>query len=236
MIDLHSHLLPDVDDGVETFDESLEILRELSGHGVKALILTPHYLPDTIYNSTRSDNLKLFQELQRLAREDGLDIELHLGNEIYITPAISGLLKNKTLSPLADSKYLLIELPMSGVFENYEDIFFDLQTEGYQIVLAHPERYISTQKDFSILERLHSQGILLQSNLGSIIGQYGHRAQKTVKKMAKKDLIFAFGTDIHHSRDYNEIDDAIYELTRIYGEAKLTNLLEDNPLKILRKS
>ncbi len=232
MIDLHSHLLPDVDDGVETFDESLEILRELSNHGISTVFLTPHYLPETIYNSPRSDNLKLLQELQKLTREDGIAIDLHLGNEIYITPEISKLLKNKTLSPLADSKYLLIELPMSGVFDGYEDIFFNLQTEGYQIVLAHPERYLSTQKDFSILERLHSQGILFQCNLGSIIGQYGHRAAKTLKKLAKKDYIFAFGTDTHHLRDFGEIDDAIYYLTRIYGEAKLATLLEDNPLKI----
>lgn len=233
MIDLHTHLLPDIDDGVQTYDESLEILEELANHGVTKLLLTPHYLPDTIYNSPRSDNLKLLSELQKAVAENGIDIELHLGNEIYITPEIPKLLKNKILSPLADSKYLLIELPMSGIFEGYEDIFYNLQAEGYKIILAHPERYISTQKDFSILERLHNQGILFQCNLGSIIGQYGHRAAKTLKKLAKNNLIFAFGTDIHHFRDFSEIDEAIYQLTRIYGEAKLTTLLEDNPLKIM---
>ena len=233
MIDLHTHLLPDIDDGVETYDESLEILEELEKRGVTKLFLTTHYLPDTIYNSPRSDNLKLLSELQKEATAAGINIELHLGNEIYITPEISRLLKNKTLSPLADSKYLLIELPMSGVFDGYEDIFYNLMAEGYKIILAHPERYISTQKDFSILERLHNQGILFQCNLGSIIGQYGHRARKTLKKLAKHDLIFAFGTDVHHFRDFSEIDEAIYQLTRIYGEAKLTTLLEDNPLKIM---
>jgi len=235
MIDLHTHLLPDIDDGVQTYDESLEILEELANHGVTKLLLTPHYLPDTIYNSPRSDNLKLLSELQKATAESGIDIELHLGNEIYITPEISKLLKDKILSPLADSKYLLIELPMSGVFEGYEDIFYNLQAEGYKVILAHPERYISTQKDFSILERLHNQGILFQCNLGSIIGQYGRHAAKTLKKLAKKDLIFAFGTDTHHFRDFSEIDEAVYQLTRIYGEAKLETLLEDNPLKILHK-
>ncbi len=235
MIDIHSHLLPDVDDGVETFDESLEILQELSNHGVDKLIVTPHYIQETIYNSPKSDNLKLLHELKKLMKESDIDIELYIGNEIYIDREIGTLLKNKKISTLADSKYLLVELPMTGSFEGYEEIFFDLQAEGYIVVLAHPERYLSIQKDFSITERLARQGVLFQCNLGSVIGQYGHRAAKTIKKLAKKDMIFAFGTDTHHMRDFYEIDDAIYNLTKIYGEAKLDVILNDNPLKILSK-
>lgn len=233
MIDLHSHLLPAIDDGVDTFEESLEILREMNKHGVTELFLTPHYIKDTIYDSPRSDNIKLIAELKRAVMQEGIDVDLHLGNEIFITHEASKLLKEKILSPLGGSKYLLIELPMSGVFEGYEDIFHDLSCEGYKIVLAHPERYVAIQKDFSILERLTNLGILFQCNLGSIVGQYGHHAEKTVKKMAKKDMIFAFGTDTHHMRNFNEIDESLYRLTKIYGEAKLDVLLKDNPLKIL---
>ena len=233
-IDLHSHLLPDVDDGVKTFDDSLEILAELEAHGLKKLVLTPHYIPETIYNSPRVDNFKLLHELKSLAREAGLKVELFLGNELYINRGISALLKKKLISPLADSKYLLIELPMSGNFEGYEDIFRDLTAEGYTVVLAHPERYVSVQKDFKLLERLKSLSVLFQCNLGSIAGQYGRHAEKTVKKMAKKDLIFAFGTDTHHMRDFDELDESFYRLTKIYGEAKLSHLLVDNPLKILQ--
>ena len=234
MIDLHSHLLPDVDDGVEVFDESVEIIRELANHGVKKIVLTPHYIPETIYNSPRADNLKLLHELKKSLQDENLDIELFLGNEIYINSDISTLIKNKTISTLGDSKYLLIELPMSGVYEGYEDIFYNLQAEDYKVILAHPERYLSTQKDFSILERLHNLGILFQCNIGSIVGQYGHKAEKTAKKLAKKDMIFAFGTDVHHFRDFSDIDRAIVLLTKIYGKAKLDKLLVDNPLKILK--
>lgn len=233
MIDLHSHLLPAIDDGVDTFEESVEILQELAAHGITEIFLTPHYIEETIYNSPRADNLKLLGELKKAIKEEtSLDLKLHLGNEIYITKDISRLLKNKTLSSLNDSKYLLVELPMSGLFEGYEDIFRDLKTEGYQIILAHPERYISVQKDSKLLERLKSLGVLFQANLGSIIGQYGRHAQKTVKKMAKKDLIFCFGTDVHHLRDFSEIDLALEKLEKIYGKAKLDVLLTDNPLKI----
>ncbi len=236
MIDLHSHLLPAIDDGVDTFEESLEILRELKKHGITESFITPHYIKETIYDSPRTDNLKLITELKRAVAAEELGINLHLGNEIYISQDISTLLREKILSPLADSSYLLIELPMSGVFENYEDVFHNLMLEGYKIILAHPERYITIQRDFSILERLTSLGILFQCNLGSINGQYGRHAAKTTKKMAKKDMIFAFGTDTHHMRNFNEIDDSIYRLTKIYGEAKLDVLLKDNPLKILKRS
>ncbi|MBR3319587.1 hypothetical protein IKG06_03745 [Candidatus Saccharibacteria bacterium] len=234
MIDLHSHLLPDVDDGVEVFDESIEIIRELARHGIKKIVLTPHYVPETIYNSPRSDNLKLLHELKKSMQDESLDLELFLGNEIYINGDISSLVKDKIISPLGNGKYLLIELPMSGIYEGYEDIFYNLQIEGFSIILAHPERYISMQKDFSILERLHNLGILFQCNLGSIVEQYGHKAKKTVKKLAKKDMIFAFGTDVHHFRDFSDIDKAIALLTKIYGKAKLDKLLVDNPLKVLK--
>lgn len=234
MIDLHSHLLPDVDDGVEVFDESVEIIRELMRHGIKKIVVTPHYIPETIYNSPRADNLKLLHELKKSLQDEKLDVELFIGNEIYINSDISTLIKNKVISTLGDSKYLLVELPMSGVYEGYEDIFYNLQAEGYKVILAHPERYLSTQKDFSILERLHNLGILFQCNIGSIAGQYGHKAEKTTKKLAKKDMIFAFGTDVHRLRDFSDIDKAITILTRIYGKAKLDKLLVDNPLKVLK--
>ena len=234
MIDLHSHLLPAIDDGVETFEEGIDILRELKKHGINELFVTPHYIAETIYDSPRSDNLKLLGELKKAIAEENIDIKLHIGNEIYIAPEISWRLRDKTLSSLGGSKYLLIELPMSGVFEGYEDIFRNLIAEGYIVILAHPERYISIQKDFAILGRLKNIGVLFQANLGSIVGQYGRHAQKTIKKMAKKDLIYAFGTDTHHMRDFSEIDEAIHLLTKIYGEAKLAVLLEDNPLKILK--
>lgn len=235
MIDLHSHLLPAVDDGADTFEESVEIFKALAAHGITEFFLTPHYLEKTIYDSPRSDNLKLEAELKKALKEEtDLDLKLHLGNEIPISKNISKLLKAKVLSPLGDSRYLLIELPMSGLFDGYEDIFHDLTREGYRIILAHPERYFSIQKDFKLLYRLQSLGLLFQANLGSIAGQYGHRAAKTVKKMAKHDLIFCFGTDIHHLLDLADIDPdlAFKKLKKIYGEAKLDVLLTNNPLKI----
>lgn len=234
MIDLHSHILPGVDDGARDFEDSLNILEGLARQGITDIVLTPHYVAETSYISTRSKNLAIFEELKKKVKRAKLGINLYLANEIYIDQKIEKYLKNKKIATINDTKNLLIELPMSGEFESYEDIILSLQNKGYTVILAHPERYRSTQKDFKILERLHENGVLLQANLGSIIEQYGKHAKKTVKKLIKKDMVYCFGTDIHHARDYNEIEKAQNKIAKIIGDKKLKQLLVKNPQKLLQ--
>ena len=233
MIDVHSHILPGIDDGSRNFDESLAILRGLAEQDVTDVILTPHYVADSTYVSPRSVNLKLYRILQEKADEAGLRISLNLGNEIYIDRNISRLLKNKTISPLDDSNYILVELPMSGEYEDFEDILLSLKYEGWNVILAHPERYHSYHENYRKIYDLTEQGILLQCNLGSIIGQYGRRSKKIIKKLAKDKLIFCFGTDIHRVCDFSEIGKARQKLLRYYTAGELKELLETNPRTIL---
>ena len=233
MIDIHSHILPGIDDGSKSFSISLAILKGLREQGITDIIATPHYVTGSSYMSSAAENRLLLKSLQTQIRKAGLDIRIYLGNEIYIDHDIANLLRTRTISSLAGSKYLLVELPMSGEYEDFEDILLSLNYNGYQVILAHPERYHTSWKDFGMLEDLAEQGILFQCNLGSFIGQYGRHAQKTARKLAKKDLIFAFGTDIHHQRDYSEIGSAIFKLHRYYSEDELQQLLVANPLKIV---
>ena len=247
-IDIHSHILFGIDDGSKNLETSLAILDGLKSQGFTNAILTPHYVADTIYTSSRQNNQKILRELKKAWEEHEKaslsdssaatfslgHLHLHLGNEIYIDRSISELLKSRTISPLADGKYLLIELPMSGEFDGYEDIFDSLRLEGYQVILAHPERYSSTHHDFSILERLHASGILFQCNYGSFIGQYGKNSKKTAEKLAREKLIFALGTDIHHERDYSEIKKSLKRLSKFYSSSELEDLTTKNPQKILQ--
>ena len=247
MIDLHSHLLPSIDDGVRTYDESLEILENYANHGITDIVLTPHYVPETPYSSPKIENQKLLQGLKnRIASSKTRAISrgepepkfpnLYLGNEIYIDPGIKNLLAMQKISSINNTKYLLIELPMSGHFESYELIFRELIKLGYHIVLAHPERYRAFQSDFQKLEDLRNAGILFQSNLGSILGQYGKSAKKIVKKLAKKNMIFCFGTDIHHPRDYSEIKKAQKKLRKYYSDTELEKVLSSNAVQIIRST
>ena len=123
---------------------------------------------------------------------------------------------------------------MSGEFEQYEDILLNLIQKKWKVILAHPERYHSFQKNYSKLTELHNQGILLQCNLGSFIGQYGKHAKKTAQKIAKDKLIYCVGTDIHHTRDYTEIAKAQKKLRKYYEFYELDAILVQNPLKIVQ--
>jgi len=233
MIDIHCHALPGVDDGARTFDESLRILDGLANQGISDLILTPHYVVSSTYTSPHGANLKRYRKLQSLADQAEIGIRLHLGNEIYIDREINKLIQADKISPLAGGKYLLVELPMSGEYDDFEDILLSLKYVGWNVILAHPERYHSYQENYKDIYNITEQGILLQCNLGSIIGQYGKHAKKIIKKLAKDQLIFCFGTDTHRVRDFSEIKKAQKKLSHYYSPSQLKALLEDNPQKII---
>ncbi|MBQ3476161.1 hypothetical protein IJH26_01460, partial [Candidatus Saccharibacteria bacterium] len=126
MIDIHTHILPGVDDGARNFDESVEIIKWLSRQGVTNIIATPHFINETDYISSRNNNLKILDKLRKILVGQNIKTKVFLGNEIYIDPNIDGLIKTRKISPLADSKYILVELPINGEFPNYEDYLFDL--------------------------------------------------------------------------------------------------------------
>ena len=138
MIDIHSHLLYGVDDGAKTIDESVDIIRNLYKNGITDIILTPHYIEYSSYNSNKKSNLEKLDSLKKKLKEEGINVNLYLGNEIYINNNILSLLKKGEISSLNDSKYLLIELPMSGKYDNYVEIFKELIENGYKVILAHP--------------------------------------------------------------------------------------------------
>ena len=233
MIDLHSHILPGIDDGAPDLDVSVNLVRELSNGGVTDVVATPHYIEETIYTSPASTNKKLMRKLQKKLKDEGIDVKVHLGNEIYICKGIAKLLKSKKISGSGGSKYLLIELPMSGDFPGYQDIFLELLRDGYKVVLAHPERYTAFSKDFALITELYDMGVLMQCNIGSFVGQYGKSVLKLAKKIAKNKMIFAVGSDIHHTHGDDFIPNAIKKLAKFYTDEELDTILNKNPKTIL---
>lgn len=233
MIDTHSHILPGIDDGARTFEDSLNIIRVLANQGVTEIIATPHYVVDTIYASTRSENSKLLKELQKRLAEESIDVKLHLGNELYIDGSIKDLLAKRTIATMAGGAYLLVELPLNDEFPNYADILGELMASGYKVVLAHPERYAIIQEDYQVLENLCEMGVLLQCNLGSFLGKYGRRAEKLVVKIAQERRIFLLGSDIHSARHNDKVTKAIRKLHKYYSNEELDEILIENPRKML---
>lgn len=233
MIDIHNHLLYGIDDGSETIENSIDIINELNKIGFTDIILTPHYIHNTKYNSPKKNNRKILKNLKTTLEEKQINVNLYLGNEIYITRKISDLLDESIISSLNNTKYLLIELPMNGEY-NYMDIFEDLIYDGYKIILAHPERYHSFQKDYSKIYELEELGVHFQCNIESIIGSYGKGAIKVVKQMLKEKKVSFLATDIHHKKkDYGKYHKAFKKIRKYLSEEELEKILKINPSKII---
>ena len=234
MIDTHSHILYGIDDGSRNIEESINIIKSYNEIGIKNIILTPHYIKDTSYISPKQDNIKILEKLKKEIQEKNINTNLYLGNEIYIDKDIEDLLKEKTISSLNDTKYLLIELPMSGKKEGYYDIFLDLVNKGYKVVLAHPERYRTFQEDFERVYELVDIGVLFQCNIGSIVGQYGTSAKKTMKRMLKEDLVYILGTDVHRYKDNSYIIKANKKIKRYTNKEQYNNIIKENAKELLK--
>lgn len=206
MTDTHSHILFDVDDGSSSIEESIELLKQLATIGFKHVILTPHYIEGSQYNSFNQEKKTKFQLLQQQLKKEALDLEIHLGNEIYIHQDIITSLKQEKIFSLNNTKYLLIEFPFYNQVLNLDDLLYELKYHGFIPVIAHPERYEVFQKNPSLIEDLKANGILFQANYASILGYYGSKAKKLVKYLFKHHYIDFLGTDIHHLKKSFVID------------------------------
>ena len=235
MIDIHAHILPGVDDGAESFDDSVGIIKDLVAVGVTDVIATPHFMNETNFISPKSNNHDLVNQLKERLEVEGINIGVYLGNEVYIDKNILNLLNEDKITSLAESQYILVELPLNDEFDDYEDILLELMQSGYTVILAHPERYAIMQKDFKIARILYDEGILFQCNLASITGKYGHEAKKVLQKLMKEKMIFTFGSDVHRPGRLEFWESAMKKLSKYYNEREMSQILSINPERIIRK-
>ena len=236
MIDIHNHLLFGIDDGATSIEESIDILRDMEKVGYKSIILTPHYIKDSNYSIPASENYKRLKVLKEALKENNININLYLGNEIYIDENIYELLMNREVYSLNGTNFVLIELPISGEYENYQEIIDFLIHKGCNVILAHPERYRSVQCDFNKIYELKDQGILFQCNIGSLVGEYGNEAKKVIKRLLKEHLVSFIGTDIHKKKnDYSYINKSINKMKKYISDDELQDILVNNARKIIKK-
>lgn len=206
MTDIHSHILFDVDDGSRDIEESVELLRKLSNIGFNNVILTPHYIDGSEYCSGNKEKKCKFKEIQDELESQGININICLGNEIFINNNIYDLIKEGKIHTLNNSRYILVELPFHNEIMNLEDVIYELKIKGLIPIIAHPERYTYFQDNYKEVDRLREEGFLFQANYASVLGYYGKDSQKLLKYMLKKGYIDYFGTDIHRTTKTYVID------------------------------
>ena len=228
-VELHSHLIHAVDDGVQTLDEALEALKVFEAMGYTKIITTPHIMSDFYKNSTHNLTPKLHQ-LQNYIKENGLNLEIELAAEYMIDDAMEEKInKNELLSFGGTNKFILVEMPFLEEARNFKSVIFELQILGYKPVLAHPERYTYYHQKKEKYDELSEQGIFLQLNNLSLIGYYSPQVLKAAEYIIDKKLHSFVGSDAHNVRHANIIRDKVLN-AKLYQKACSSVLLLNNTL------
>lgn len=233
MIDFHTHILPNVDDGAKSIEETIKLIKEARIAGFSTIVLTSHYM-ENYYEVNVEERTKLLNFVRSNLQEKGIDINLVLGNEIYITDKLSELVKKNEACSINNTRYVLFELPFNMKPINLYDIIYNMLQNKLVPILAHPERYSFVQQNPSIINDLIEKGVLMQSNYGSFIGQYGKKAKIIVKKLLENDMVHILGTDVHKANTiYPKIPQILSSLEKLIGEERLELITKTNPELII---
>jgi len=197
--DMHSHLVPGIDDGAASIEESLALIRGLRDLGYRKLITTPHVYGE-FYNNTPADILPPFEALKQAVAAEGIDIQMEVAAEYFLDlHFLKSVLPGGLLSFGGDKKYVLVEVSMAGWPRIFDEIIFAIQSQGYAPILAHPERY-GYEESPAFFNKLKDKGILLQMNLLSALGYYGPSVRNNASRYLEAGLYDFCGSDIHHER------------------------------------
>jgi protein-tyrosine phosphatase len=233
MIDTHLHILPGVDDGPATLQESLLLARLLVQEGIHIAVATPHYndqFPQRHAMEIRERVYNLQQELDR----QNIRLEVLAGHEVLIKPGLVEDIQAERLTTLNSSRYLLLELWESAWIPETERVIFELRASGIVPVIAHPERYHFFQQDPARLGALIQQGVLTQLMAGSLIGNQGNTIRKTAETLLRRGLIHCIASDAHgpHKRRPHIIS-ALTNAERLLGSKRVFSMIETCPTAII---
>jgi protein-tyrosine phosphatase len=203
-VDVHSHLLPGIDDGSPDVEQSVKFIKGLNELGFSKFICTPHIFQELYPNTPETINAAL--DITRQALQDSkVDVEISAAAEYMIDEMFT---IGKGLQVLPDN-HILIEMSYLNETPNIEKVIFDLQIEGYKVILAHPERYNFYHQDHSIFHRYKDMGVLFQLNILSVIGYYGKEVKRAAEYLMEKKCYDLAGTDLHHDKHLESLKRAI---------------------------
>lgn len=196
-VDIHSHLLAGIDDGVQTLQQAEEIILNFQRLGYNKLITTPHVMSD-FYRNTDEDILHKLNELNAYLREKGIAVTVEAAAEFYLDEALTQRLETGASLLTFGKNYFLFETNFMTEPLNLKEFIFLASTKGYKPVLAHPERYLYLQNNFEKADDLISRGVLFQVNISSLSGYYSKAAQTTAQKLIDRGYVHFLGSDCHN--------------------------------------
>ena len=223
--DMHSHLLPGIDDGAQDLEESLSLIRQLTALGYEKLITTPHIMGD-FYQNTPAIIEERLSTVQEAVAAEGLSVTLEAGAEYYLDEWFPEKLERGEIQSFGDH-YLLFETAFMTQPQQLFKSIFDMKLKGYKPVFAHPERYLYLQSDYEKAQTIYNQGVYFQLNLNSLSGYYGPGAKELALHLLQEGMVDFVGTDTHGQRHINGLQKVLKssEFGRLADTALCNNSL-----------
>ena len=237
MYDLHAHILPGVDDGPATIEESVEIARIAAANGTRAILATPHRKDITELSSVPHIR-NLTAKLRRRIHAEGIPLSLTLGMENHIDAALPAHAANGIALTMNASRYILVEMPLFGGIEEHdylEDALLGLQAQGLTPVFAHPERIEAFQMQPNLLERYIGMGMLSQLTRGSLLGHWGEDTRRFSLDLLHRGMVHLLSSDTHSADPPRtpELVEAVKIAAEVVGSDKASAMVNDIPRAIL---
>lgn len=226
-VDIHSHLLPGIDDGVATLEEAEEIILNLIALGYRRIVTTPHVMSDAYRNTPEIINGKL-AELKHYLQKKNIDIPITAAAEYYLDESLFRLVEGNQPILTFGEKYLLFETNFITEPLNLKEFIFLATTRGYRLILAHPERYLYLQNNLEKVQDLLDRGVSLQLNISSLTGYYSKPVQHMAFRLVDKGMIQWLGSDCHHLAQVDLIRKA--RTSRYFRKALALPLLNNSLL------
>jgi protein-tyrosine phosphatase len=218
MIDMHCHILPNIDDGSKNLEMSIEMLEIAEKNRTEKIIVTPHFYRGYFENDYK-DVLGYVKDLNSAAKENGIDIKLYPGQEVFVDKYTVEDYKNGTIQGLNNSRYLLIEFPMDVLPNNALDVIYELKLLGVRPIIAHPERYAYVLGKLTNINKFVEEGCLFQINTSSILGLMGKHVKQAAYSLMENGLCNFIASDAHSTgKRCPNIGEVMNEIKKNHGE------------------
>lgn len=239
MIDIHSHILFEVDDGADNLEVTRQMLQMAYQQGIRTIVATPHQRKG-MFETSQEEIVARYQDTVAIAREVAEDLTILLGNEIYFTPDVVDRLEKGNLLPLAHTRYLLVEFSTRATYQEITKAVKGLLRLGYGVVIAHLERYATYERHLDQVAELIRMGALIQVNASSVMPTTLFDKKRARKKLARrlldKQYVHFIASDAHNmnARPY-EMAQAYQAVAKQYGTASAKRLFKENQQQLLKK-
>lgn len=236
MIDLHAHILPGIDDGPAGLSTSLAMARQYVAAGYHTVVATPHARVGGFSTGFADMVRRIVDRVNRALKEHFIGLKVLPGMEVEIDGRLPKHIAKGAIIPLADKNHLLLETPFIQVPVGWQNMFYELESAGFSVVFAHPERCAQLADKPEILHEMASRGVRLQVDWGSLIGLYGRREQRLAHYMARQGLIHCLATDCHDTKNYHPgvATEVACHLKSLLKPNDIERIVHTNPQKVVK--